>query len=285
MGYTPVIIIGAPRSGTNMLRDALTEFPGIGTWPCDEINYVWRHGNVRHPSDEFTADMASDRVQRFVRRQFDWVARRYRVQTVVEKTCANSLRVPFVDAVMPDARYVFVRRDGLDAIASAMQRWRGKADVRYLVRKARFVPAGDLPYYGIRYLGHRAYRLFSREGRVGSWGPRLDGMDDLLARYSLAEVCALQWRRCVESAHAALAAMPAQRWIEVSYEDFVRDPAAELGRIGAFLGSDLSSEHRQRAVGAVRGGSIGKGRAALEPDARARIEPIVGDTLARFGYA
>ena len=48
-----VIIIGAPRSGTNMLRDALTALPDCGTWPCDEINYVWRHGNVGFPSDEF----------------------------------------------------------------------------------------------------------------------------------------------------------------------------------------------------------------------------------------
>ena len=39
--FTPVIIIGAPRSGTNMLRDILTNFEGIETWPCDEINYIW----------------------------------------------------------------------------------------------------------------------------------------------------------------------------------------------------------------------------------------------------
>ena len=40
-----VVIIGAPRSGTNMLRDVLTSLPGFATWPCDEINLIWRHGN------------------------------------------------------------------------------------------------------------------------------------------------------------------------------------------------------------------------------------------------
>ena len=54
-----LVIIGAPRSGTNMLRDVLTSFDGIGTWPCDEINYIWRHGNVRYPSDEIPADRAT----------------------------------------------------------------------------------------------------------------------------------------------------------------------------------------------------------------------------------
>ena len=51
--HKPIIIIGAPRSGTNMLRDVLCNLDGVGSWPCDEINYIWRHGNVKNPSDEF----------------------------------------------------------------------------------------------------------------------------------------------------------------------------------------------------------------------------------------
>jgi len=39
MSNTDIIIVGAPRSGTNMLRDVLTSFDGVCTWPCDEINY------------------------------------------------------------------------------------------------------------------------------------------------------------------------------------------------------------------------------------------------------
>ena len=43
----PVIIIGAGRSGTNMLRDLLAQLPQFSTWPCDEINYIWRHSAKR----------------------------------------------------------------------------------------------------------------------------------------------------------------------------------------------------------------------------------------------
>ena len=93
MNYLPVIIIGAGRSGTNMLRDILTQLPGFGTWPCDEINYVWRHGNVREPTDELAPHLATDSVQRFVRCAFDRLAARRGWTHVVEKTCANSLRV------------------------------------------------------------------------------------------------------------------------------------------------------------------------------------------------
>ena len=60
-----VFIIGAPRSGTNMLRNILTNFDGVKTWPCDEINYILRHGNVRHPSDEFGVEHATPEVKQY----------------------------------------------------------------------------------------------------------------------------------------------------------------------------------------------------------------------------
>ena len=283
--YLPLVIIGAPRSGTNMLRDVLTQFAGVATWPCDEINYIWRHGNLRYPSDEFAADLANPGVQRYVRAQFEWVANRYGAQVVVEKTCANSLRVPFVDRVVPDARYVFIRRDGLDAVGSAMQRWRAELDIPYLVRKARFVPLFDLPYYSLRYLGARTYRLLSREGRVGVWGPQLDNMHGLLASRPLDEVCALQWQRCVESSAEAFEELDPGRWIELGYEDFVRNPARETERVVSFAGIEAGSEEIERAVGGVRDTNVGKGRAALDEATRGRLGALIARTLARYGYA
>ncbi len=114
--YEKIVIIGAPRSGTNMLRDLLVELPGVGTWPCDEINYIWRHGNVHHPSDVFTAEMASNGVKKYIRGHFDRYAQSHNLNILVEKTCANSLRVGFVDEVIPDAKYVFIVRDGLERL-------------------------------------------------------------------------------------------------------------------------------------------------------------------------
>jgi len=56
--HPPIIIVGAGRSGTNMLRDLLAQLPEFSTWPCDEINYIWRHGNRGFETDEFTREMA-----------------------------------------------------------------------------------------------------------------------------------------------------------------------------------------------------------------------------------
>ena len=153
-----------------MLRDVLTSLPGFATWPCDEINYIWRHGNVRYPSDEFTPDMARAEVCGYIRRRFDRVAQRYRAKVVVEKTCANSLRVGFVNAVLPDAKFVLIFRDGRDAVASAMKRWVAPLDFEYIFKKARYVPFGDMPYYAFKYLRSRIAMTSSRKRRISLLG-------------------------------------------------------------------------------------------------------------------
>lgn len=279
-----VVIVGAPRSGTNMLRDVLTSLEGVGTWPCDEINYIWRHCNVRYPSDELPRETATPAVQRYIRRQFKWVADTYNADIVVEKTCASCLRIPFVDQVVPDAKYIYIYRDGIDATGSAKLRWTAKLDVPYLLEKVRFVPRLDLPYYAFRYFWSRLYRLFSREKRLAFWGPKLHDMEAVLENHTLNEVCAIQWQRCVDKADAALSAMPEGKVIQVKYEDFVSNPQEELSRILDFLRYQPTPDAIASAVKGVSGKSLGKGRAALGDAEVRRLEALVGESLKRYGY-
>lgn len=282
--FVPVLIIGAPRSGTNMLRDVLTRLPGVGTWPCDEINYIWRHGNVRYATDEFGPELARPSVAGYIARQFDSLAQADDLQVVVEKTCANSLRVGFVDRVLPQANYIYIVRDGIDTVASARKRWQAELDIPYLLSKARFVPPSDLPYYASRYFANRLYRLFSREQRLAYWGPVIPGVQDILKKHTLEEVCALQWQRCVDRADEDLARIEPERICKVSYESFVADPAAELSRIARFVGHELDEAEAGKMVAGVSAKSVGKGRKELGPETVARLEALVGTTLARHGY-
>ncbi|ERS11295.1 hypothetical protein Q673_11205 [Marinobacter sp. EN3] len=267
-----------------MLRDVLTAFDGVATWPCDEINYIWRHGNVRFPSDEIPEDLATPAVKNYIQQRFQEIQQKYSADIVVEKTCANSLRVPFVDAVVPDAKYVFIYRDGIDATGSAKERWTAELDIPYILEKVRFVPKMDLPYYALRYFWARVYRFISREKRLAFWGPALDGMQDILQKHSLNEVCALQWQRCVDKSEEAFARMPEGKVVRVRYEDFVRNPVTELSRILAFLGKDVPQERIERAVEGVSPRSLGKGRKALGEQEVANLEALVGDTLRRYDY-
>ncbi len=284
MNKSDIIIVGAPRSGTNMLRDVLTSFDGFCTWPCDEINYIWRHGNVRFPSDEIPAQRATPAIKNYIQQRFSDIRETYEADVVVEKTCANSLRVPFVDAVLPEAKYIFIYRDGIDATGSARERWRAKLDIPYILEKVRFVPKIDLPYYGLRYFWARLYQLISREKRLAFWGPALDGMQHLLQNHTLNEVCALQWQRCVDQADKAFSEMPTDKVVRLRYEDFVRQPEEELSRVLEFIGKEVEPEKLAKAVEKVSPRSLGKGRKALGEQEVANLEALVRDTLKRYDY-
>ncbi len=284
MSNMDVIIVGAPRSGTNMLRDVLTSIDGISTWPCDEINYIWRHGNIHYPSDEIPAGNASPIIKSYIKKRFDEIRKKYKSEIVVEKTCANSLRVPFVDAILPDARYIFIYRDGIDATGSAKERWTAELDVPYILKKVKYVPKMDLPYYGMRYFWARIYRFISREKRLAFWGPALDDMHTILKYHTLNEVCAIQWQRCVDKAEDAFSNIPDEKVVRVRYEDFVRQPFEELTRILEFMGRDVDPVSISKAVEAVSASSLGKGRKALGEEEVARLEALVGETLKRYDY-
>lgn len=280
----PIIIIGAPRSGTNMLRDVLLKAPGVCSWPCDEINYIWRHGNVRFPSDEFGAEQATPSVKSYILKQFNTLQLRHKNAIVLEKTCANSLRCEFVNEVFPEARYIFIYRDGIDAVASAKHRWKAKLDVRYILQKLKYVPLSDLPFYGSRYLANRVHLLFSKEKRLAFWGPSLNDMDEVLKNHSLTEVCAIQWQKCLERAEAFLESLADDRVIKVRYEDFVAEPEAEISRLVDFIGiGDDKSAVKAMAQG-VSARNVGKGRSELSNDELNSVNQLLAPTLKRLGY-
>jgi len=282
--YQPLIIIGAPRSGTNMLRDVLCRLDGVGSWPCDEINYIWRHGNMGAATDEFDPGMATDRVKKYIRHKFDEVAKKQQLDVVVEKTCANSLRIPFVDTVIPDARYIFIYRDGIDVVASAVKRWKARLDLPYLMKKARYVPLLDLPFYALRYFANRMFRIFSGKRRLAFWGPKYANYEKILSTFELEEVCAHQWKSCIESSEKALIDIPSNRFARVSYEVFVSDPCKELSRVLLELKIDFDEKLLYEATGLVSDKSVGKGARELGEDKCQRVQKIISDTLVRYGY-
>jgi hypothetical protein len=282
-----VVIIGAARSGTNMLRDLLTKVDGVATWDCDEINYIWRYGNSAHPSDELTPAQATERVRAYIRRAFARLARATGARMVVEKTCANSLRVDFVDRVLPEARYVFIVRDGRDVVASAMKRWQTPFNIRevkYGFKKVWYVPGRDLPYYIARYVRNFGYRLLGRQGRLAFWGPRAEGLETILGTGSLAQACAAQWVRSVERAERALGALPAGHVHRVSYEALVLRPADEVARLLDFLGLAVSEAARRELVRPVSAQTVGKWKHDLSVQEQAAIEPMLRPLLDRHGY-
>jgi sulfotransferase family protein len=266
LAFTPVIIIGAGRSGTNVLRDTLTLLPDFSTWDCDEINPIWRHGNLTWPNDEIPANRAGQSVVRFIRQAFQKLWRQSgKPRFVVEKTCANSLRVEFVDAILPEAKFIYIVRDGFDVVASAGKRWQGDLELPawpYYWAKIRYTPLLDLPLYGLIFARNKLALLFGRKKRLSAWGPRFDGMESH-SNAPLEELCARQWAACVNASDAAFSTIDPKRVFMLRYEDFTAEPDVHLSAVLGFLGASKDQEIIKQAASTVHKSSVGKGRVLL----------------------
>lgn len=289
--FQPIVILGAGRSGTNALRDMLARLPNTTTWPCDEINPIWRFGNTSWPTDRIPRSRATHRVRHFIRKAFAAQWRRgEKVQYVIEKTCSNTLRASFVDAVLPEAKFIVIVRDGRSVVPSAVKRWRGELEVssiRYFLAKARFIPISSVPNVGWRFVSTRIGKVFG-EKELSSWGPRFEAPENMNAR-PLEQVCALQWRTCVEATEAALSQVDPSRVVRIRYEDMIADPEEVLAGILEFMHMDSSIEQRKNATVIVRdfqNKRKGKNGGLEKKDMRFDVETleILEPCLERLGY-
>lgn len=223
---SPIILIGAARSGTKFLRDVLASAEGVKCVPYD-VNYVWRYGSENIPHDALHAGSLTDEKIRYIRQTLFKLARCRDGEVLVEKTVSNTLRIAYVDKIFPNARYVHLVRDGRDVVESAMRQWEANPDLRALMNKLRGIPLGSSSYV---YWFAKNFVSGIFQGRAGGkvWGPRFPGIEETVERASLAEVCALQWRESVQQARAGLDALPDAegRVFNISYEDLVHDESA-----------------------------------------------------------
>jgi hypothetical protein len=106
----PIFVLGCPRSGTSLLLQALLRSPDLRSVQS-EGHILW--DEFHHPRDrgwDSDALAAEDATER--ERQYVYCAIRLwtRGKRFVDKTPENSLRVGYLDALFPDAVFVFLRR-------------------------------------------------------------------------------------------------------------------------------------------------------------------------------
>lgn len=279
MNKPPIFIIGSGRSGTNMLRDILTNIPGLITWPCDEINLIFRHGNIDNESDRFLSGHLNPQAESFIRNSFNQLQKKDSSARIIEKTCANSLRVPFLDALFPDAKYIFITRNGFDVIPSAMIRWKAPVELGYLWKKVKYVPVQDVPLYLVRFVSNRIKKVISKDGAVASWGPIYSGMKDDVINRSLVEVCAKQWKICMDTSEGDLSKLSSEKVFKINYDDFVNQPESELKELIEWMDRDLlNSVDFRSLVSGVRPSKAGNGIKKFSKEDLNLVENLISNT-------
>lgn len=266
----PIILIGAARSGTKLVRDSIATHPAVSRVPYD-VNYLWRLGNEDLPHDELPVERLTPALRARLRRKVAQAAGG-RGPYFVEKTVGNCLRVPFVHAVFPEARFIHLVRDALDVVESVYRQWLAPPDWSYVFRKALSYPLLDAFDYARGYAtGLWSKVIRPREHEAHVWGPRYEGIEQDVAQRPLLAVCAIQWARCVTLATSALAKLPPDQVLTIRYENFVHCPLDHLERIAAFAGFD-PRPYRSVDLGMVTPTPIGNGARRLDAAQRRQID-------------
>jgi hypothetical protein len=280
----PVILIGAARSGTKFLRDLLASDKSFARVPYD-VNYVWRTGNFGVDDDALRPEMLTDRLAARIRQtlyQLAGMRGGEAEKRLIEKTVSNTLRVPFVDRVFPDALYVHLLRDGRAVIESSMRMWQAPPDRRGLRRKLADMPWMNFGYVGWFLLNYLQGLLRGRAGGA-VWGPRYPGVIKDIDNLPLVEVVARQWAASVESASRGLAGIAGDRVFTLRYETLMREPA-ELERLCDFLAvSDRAAIRHEFAVRADSS-NLDKWRSKLSAAEIEGIGKVAGECLRAHGY-
>jgi len=286
----PIIIIGAARSGTKMLRAVLAASSEFVDFPYD-INYIWKYGNYNIDHDELTPEDLSERTRAFIQNKFNKLLSQSSAKRVLEKSVPNSLRIGFVRAVFPDCKIIHLYRDGRDVAADARLCWQASAtDDMIQSKHDLFKKIIDFPYifaspYLLNHLKIYVSRKFSGKEHVSSWGPRFKGIRETIKEYSLLEVCGIQWSKSIESSLRDLLLLDeGNDFINIRYEDFVQEPLVELEKIRDFLQVDDFDSIMKSAEKVITPKFVGFWKETITQEEMNSLLPHIKKHLSELGY-
>jgi len=275
--FQPLILLGAGRSGTKILRDVLSTHPDIDSVPFD-VNYIWTIGNAKAIDDQLAPNSLSNTDRSRIIQQLAKQSKG--APFLIEKTVSNTLRLPFVLKVFPEAKFIHLIRDGRDVTESVSRQWGETREISYFFKKLKTFPLryafSYLMSYGYNWLKHS---LGSQGQDDYIWGVRYPGYRKDLKEKSTLQVCATQWVTCVETSLEQLAEVDPTRQVEVRYEALMLEPQKQLQRIADFIGIDGQFESSR-----FNAKNIGKYKAALSEQQMDSIQPILFPTLTKLNY-
>lgn len=257
--HRPIFIVGAPRSGTTFLGSCLGRLP--------EVSYHFEprltKAAAQHVYDGSWSERRGAAVFRLSYSALLLAAldggRRF-----AEKNPENSFLIPFLATAAPTAQFVHIIRDGRDAAVSHAEKpWLAAASA------------------GSGRVGH-ARQPFGPHAR---WWVEPDRRDEFATVPDIVRT-AWCWRRFTEAALDGLATLPAERVVEVRYEDVVADPMTAAEVLAGFLGTSAAGlEALRGGLAGARPDSVGRWRKALSEDQVTEVELEIRSLLTRLGYA
>ncbi len=161
---------------------------------------------------------------------------------LLDATPANALRIPFLNAIFPQAIFIYVHRDPRQSLAGMLEGWQSGRHVSYPE-----LPGWDGP----------------------PWSYPLTPEWRALGGKSLSEICVAQWAMTMRIMLADLERLPGERRFAVDFDALRADPGAELRRLCELTGLEWEDG---------MGATIGRGAPETWRRREAEVEQVIAAT-------
>jgi len=230
----PIFIVGAPRSGTNLFYRLLTQHPSLGWFSNYTVKKFLSPDLLRviqlrrrifdlrkfsYPKDEFHESFFStierpveggdlwnfaikgDWAPKILERRLDFV-KLIIIETLIQqnkkrflsKFPRNSIRIPLLNNVFPNSKFIHIIRDGRAVINSMLQR--------------------------------------SKENPSEFFGIPLKNSENM--NLSPIKKHAIQWEEVIKEVRSSAVYLNKNQFLEVKYESLINDPKLILNKITKF---------------------------------------------------
>jgi len=222
----PIFIVSAPRAGSTIIFETFKNNKELWTIG-DVINREIEDVSELDPShngivsnalnaDDYSPEQTDLIIPAFMQRlrntryiAYAEMQAEFQPPSIrfLEQTPKNALRIPFLKAMFPDAKFIFMHRDPRASIASMIEAWNSQ----------RFVTYAELPdWQGLK------------------WSlPLIEGWRDLIGK-PVTEIAAVQWAHINDKIIEDLNALNANDYTSLSYEDLLSKPRESLDSICRF---------------------------------------------------
>ncbi len=267
LALAPVLLVGAPRSGTTWLQRTLLSMPECcGGQESHALCTVAKvvgdferkaamerpHGLAAHLTRDSLVDQMRSLWVAAMRSSIEATPHAIRL---LEKTPDHAVHLDLADELLPESKAIHLVRDPRDVVASLI--------------------------------------AASRRSWGAGWAP------------STVEGATRRWIECVDAAEASGRRLGPARFLRVRYEDLLRAPESALAKVLGFLDlpPDRSADRLGLLMAAAENGGAEipifgelSGRTSVEPEgfvggsrplgglARRRVTRLVGSRLAELGF-
>lgn len=270
----PIFIVGCSRAGTTVTFETIRKSPELLSFPY-EIPQFW-HKLFAPWHNDWASEVASANDAQPQHRDavFAYFYARLGKGWVLDKSCINILRIPYLRELFPNATFIYIYRDGRDNVNSLIEGWRQNY------------------HFGLsKLLGKIPADIQINNGEFNDWCFFLPpGWRDY-NHAPLEDVCAYQWVTANSLALEAKKIIPKEKWIQIRYEDIFDTPVEMFQKVFDRLEIQFTDEIKAHCANLnKRPTSIVKGLPKKEKwksqnsEAVERILPKIDSMMKELGY-